>query len=712
MQSVLVESVLWEGPYGGAIFNASTSTGSRYRIVAAAEVMPRPPVVGEVWAVNGVQKKHPQYGTQVHADRARLCKPSGRLIVQTLTGSRSFPGIGEKTAAKLWTTFGEDLYALLDAGDPEPFGNLLGPDLSRVLVQGWRQLSVEAETFRWLDVHGLPMNLARTLIRTYRNDVVATMERNPYCLVSFLPWKQADLVGRNLAIEATDPKRLVGATDAMVYRRLSESHTVTPYIEFVAGIRALLRCNQKTAEEATKLALEHQAIENVGEDGVQGVGAYAMERFIASKAMELVNGMSRPDQMSFRQPPTPDLLAEIYDIFKARAGMTLNPAQREAVRLAASEDLACIIGGAGVGKTTVLRAIHLAATRLGFSGVCQMALSGRAAKRMAEATGEKAYTIAGFLLGVDSGNIDLTGEPLIIVDEASMLDLSHCFRIMRRMPPGARLLLVGDPAQLPPIGFGLTFHALVHEAMIPSVELTDIHRQAAETGIPQVSVDVREGVVPDLVEYTGKGFGVSFIEAKDSMILERLLDVVHDFGGIQHCHVIGAVKRGAAGINAINQEFHALVAGGRPDLYGFAIGEPVIWTVNNYEMGLLNGSLGVVKDVCDDELLVEFDGVPHQISRVNVKDMRHAYGITVHKAQGSQAERVAIPVFRSKILDRTLLYTAITRAEKQVVLIGDREAFEQAITAEPAPSRRHTGMTHHLHHAKNHGTIEKGPLPR
>jgi len=695
MQSVVVENILWEGARGGAIFNALTGDGKRHRFVASAQVMPRLPVGGEIWDINGGVRNDPTYGPQVVVDKAILRKPSGRIIVRLIAGSKLFPGIGEKGAANLWEKLGERLYDHLAAGDPGAFVEYIGQALSKVLISGWQKLDAEVETYRWLDVHGLPIGLARTLLKVYRNEVVAKLEENPYRLVSFLSWKQADLVGKAMGIDPFDPRRLVGAVDALVYRRLNDSHTVTPFEDFVAELEKLLNCGRNIALEATKKGQSTKAIEFV-KDNIQGLGCFAMERYISSRVVDMVAGsFDQSENLTIRQAPTDVDLERIFAVFADMRGLKLNEQQCEAVRVSVTSPLSCIIGGAGVGKTTVLQAVHLATEILGFGGVYQMALSGRAAKRMAEATNRKAYTIAGFLQAVDGGKIDLKKGPLLIIDEASMLDLSYCYRIMRRMPPGARLLLVGDSAQLPPIGFGLTFHALVSHPEIPIVELTEIHRQAAETGIPQVSIDIRNGVVPKLATYAGKGLGVIFREAANAEILDCLMDVVNDLGGIGHCQTIGAVKRGDAGVKNINHAFHSVLTAGRPTVHGFAEGEPVIWTVNDYERELLNGSMGVVRGV-GEKLLVEFDDIIHAISDPEVGDMEHAYAITVHKSQGSQFDRVVVPVFKSIILDRTLLYTAITRAKKQVVLIGDRAAFEKAILDPPAPSRRETGIAAHL----------------
>jgi len=694
MQSLIVETIIWQGRQGGAIFTAGATDGKRYRVVAGAKIMPRPPVIGEVWHISGRLQRHPSHGQQVVAESAILQKPSGRLIVKTITGSRAFPGIGDVRARALWDYFGESIYPLLTAGEPGPFAPILGAELAVILVEGWASLELEASLYQWLDSHGLPVWIARKLLGIYGADVIAKMGDNPYRLLAFTSWQHADQLGRSMGLAENDRRRFVAAADAVCYQRLTFSHTWASKEVFCSGLQRLLGGDKNLALQVANFAQESFAVIDVN-GGLQGAGPFSMERFIASRSKAMLSGDFEAEQMSIRMEPSAADLEAIYADFLARTGLNLNAAQREAVRLAVTSPLSCITGGAGVGKTTVLRAIHLAAEDLGFGGVIQMALSGRAAKRMADATGRRSYTIAGFLLGVDAGKIKLENDCLLVIDESSMLDLPHCYRIMRRMPPGTRLLLVGDTAQLPPIGFGLTFHALAGHALIPTVELTEIHRQAAATGIPQASVAIRYGTVPELGPYSGLMDGVSFIDAGAGEISDRLLEVVNDLGGVGACQLVGAVKNGLAGVRTINHLFHDLVATGRAERHGYAEGEPVIWTVNDPQRGLFNGSLGTVVEA-QDALVVEFDGIRHELEDGDERDMEHAYAITVHKSQGSQFERVVVPVFPSRLLDRTLLYTAITRAERQVVLIGDRKSFEQAVQAPPAPSRRETGILFHL----------------
>ncbi len=702
MTQVVVENVLWSGR--GAIFNGiANGTGAKHRIVASRLVMPREPVPGEVWNVSGVIRKHPKYGPQVEASSATLLRPSGRLIVGTIAKSPAFRGIGEVRANRLWDAFGEKIYELLDTGDPAPFIDLLGGDLAGALVEGWKAISVDAAVYQWLDRHGVGPALARSIVTIYGPDAVKALEDNPYRLLAFSAWGMVDALARSMGVALDDDQRRVAAVDAVVYRRLQSSHTVCDEAAFTSQLRKTLGCNAEAACEALGAGLNAHAVIRVGQ-GLQGLGPASMERFIAQRIVAMASGAFEPEQGTLRAPVDFDRIA---DEFRSREGLDLNSEQRKAVQIASTQPVCCITGGAGVGKTTVLRAVHAAIERSG-GAVIQMALAGRAALRMQEATLRPAMTIARFVKDVDNGRTALDRGQTVVIDEASMVDLPTMYRVLRRMQPGSRLVMVGDHAQLPPIGFGLCFHSLVAAENVPRIELTQIHRAAAETGIPQTSVAIRNGSVPNLPKYEGRRPGVTFVEASPQEITERVLEVVNDLGGVAESQVIGAVKAGRAGVRTINTMFHELLTPGRVESGGFAEGEPVIWTVNNYDLGLMNGSLGTVISAVDpDSIGVDFEGADMTIPHTDLGDMEHAYAITCHKAQGSQFRRVIVPVLPSRLLDRTLLYTAVTRAREQVVLIGNRQAFEDAVKAPPNPSRRETGMEHHLCQA-HEGALAEG----
>jgi exodeoxyribonuclease V alpha subunit len=275
-----------------------------------------------------------------------------------------------------------------------------------------------------------------------------------------------------------------------------------------------------------------------------------------------------------------------------------------------------------------------------------------------------------------------------------MLDLPTHYRLLRSTPEQVRFLFVGDPYQLPPIGFGLTFHLWVEAGTLPTVSLAKVHRQNSESRIPSVANAIREGRVPLLDLYQGKKDGVSFIDMPVVRILDQLLTIV-SYLGLADSQIISPLKRGSVGVGNINAYFHHVLEPGRPSVACGRIseGEPIMWTRNDWERGFMNGSIGRVlrADADRNAATVELDGQLAELGPADWKNIDLAYAITVHKAQGSQFDRVVIPVTYNRLLDRTLLYTAVTRGVRQVVLIGDRKAFNNAVVAPPSSQQREVG---------------------
>jgi exodeoxyribonuclease V alpha subunit len=419
-----------------------------------------------------------------------------------------------------------------------------------------------------------------------------------------------------------------------------------------------------------------------------------MESTVANRLRDLLAGAPGPERNLFSRH-LPSITAEVITSFEERTGLQLNTGQRKAVGMALHYPVAILTGGAGTGKTTVLQVIHCIAEQVGVP-VIQMALSGRAAQRMREATGRAASTIAAFLRAAGQGHVHPESEPLVIIDESSMLDLPLMYSIVHVLPARARLLLVGDPYQLPPIGFGLVFQVLAASPNIPRVELIEVHRQAGSSGIPQIARDIRHGAVPDLPAF-GICAGVSFIEADDHAVMDDILGAFATGSG--DAQILGVTKRGTSGIRNINATLHAMASADKPRLegWGLAEGDPIIYLKNDYQKELWNGSLGKIESILRSNggrsLLCSLDGARQEIPEEDFHRVDLAYAITVHKAQGSQFKKVIVPVVRSRLLDRTLIYTALTRGIEQVIFIGDRSAFDAAITAPPHSHERQVGFS-------------------
>jgi exodeoxyribonuclease V alpha subunit len=564
------------------------------------------------------------------------------------------------------------------------------------LVAAWAEHQAEAAVVAFLDRHGFDIRLANKLRRVWGVQAIQMLELNPYYMLAFASWTRTDVAALSIGVPLDDPRRLVGAVEAALYERLLAAHTLTSSRTLRERLPALL--GPLTAQEDVGTAIDWARAEGaiVGDDytGYQPLGAAALEARIVERIRAMLAGEC-PTQLSlFQVDCDQKWLDAVFVENEQCLGFALNAEQREAVSMAARMPFSVLTGGAGVGKTTVLRVVIDVARRLRLQ-VVQMALAGRAAKRMAEATSHEAMTIAKFLHLARSGQLKVKPGGLVVVDEASMLDLPTTFRILRHLPQGVRVLLVGDPAQLPPLGFGLVFHRMVESALIPRVELTEVHRQAAETGIPAVAASIREHVVPDLQSYSGKKAGVTFIECATTDIPSVLQCLTQDWGS-DDWQVLAATKMGPSGIEAINGYFHALNSNERLEGHLIARGDPVIHMTNDYDCGLMNGTLGRVVSIDFSESLgvhVDFEGTVQFIPSAEVLDrLGLAYAISVHKAQGSQFRRVAVVVTKSRILDHSLIYTALTRGIEQVVFVGDRLAFGRAVQAPAFAHQRETAF--------------------
>ena len=343
--------------------------------------------------------------------------------------------------------------------------------------------------------YGFDLHLANKIRKVWPRDTLAKLRENPYRMLTFAAWEKVDRMARSLGVADDDPRRRIAAVEACLYRRLDAKHTLTSVGTLGDAVMAALRCGESTARGAIDHACRGHAIVAAAH-GYQPVGAAVMENAVASYLRALLAGVPGPQRNLF-SGNLASIVAASIDGYRSRTGLQLNAAQRKAVEMAVHYPLSVLTGGAGTGKTTVLQVIHDIAEQIGVP-VLQMALSGRAAQRLRGATGREASTIAAFLHAAARRLVDPASEPLIIIDESSMLDLPLTYSLVRALPARARLLLVGDPYQLPPIGFGLIFHVLAASPSVPRVELVEIHRQARSSGIPQIAHEVRHGVAPQL----------------------------------------------------------------------------------------------------------------------------------------------------------------------------------------------------------------------
>ncbi len=727
---------------GGCIFAGRFPDGTSVRVVAAADLIGAPPSVGEVWKVRGKLERS-RWGPQLRAEAAWRTAPSGALIGAWIMDN--VPGMGKSRTQRLLSAFGSGLGALLDAGDPEPLVAVLAPEhpnlgarLAASLVGMWRDQKVSADLHAWLDRHGVQVpRLARRLAALLGDDAIDALEANPYCLVGVLPWDQVDDLGLRLmagtatgAVDASkDARRLVGMVDAIVIERITRTGdtAITPEDLRAAIARRLAgsvrdREVLTVVEMAVGLAESNDAVlrdtHRSGIEILRAPGCALMEVSLAERIRDLAWGPWRSSV-----PLTDaDARRRLLEAASRAEGVRLHPEQAKACIDVLGLPLAVLTGGAGVGKTTTTRAVVSAWEAAG-GRVELCALSGKAARRLGQATGRLARTIfrlvrdlrlrqdnpAADAIGTDIASLD--GRTLLVVDEASMVDLGQFTELLvDHLPPGCHVLLVGDPAQLPPIGPGLVFPVLCG---IPSLvcKLTTVHRQTGSTGIPAVSRTIRSGAAPDLPAFDpDRPQGVAFVSCAPDAVAAEVHRIVKALGGHgpagHELLVLSPTNdRHPCAVHPMNRSFQAgrLAAEGLDEeslLAGsfgqrFGTGDPVVFTRNLYRDGLCNGMLGRVAsvDLGARTVVVLFDdGEHHEIGPDRLPDLQLAYALSCHKAQGSSARRIVVPVYPSRIIDRAWLYTAVTRSEETCVLVGDLRCFQDAIIDEPRASRRLHGF--------------------
>ncbi|MBO9184575.1 AAA family ATPase [Rhizobium sp. L80/93] len=612
--------------------------------------------------------------------------PRGKHLIDFLASRPEFVGVGKATAKRLWERFNGDLYSILGDGDLDRLAEVLDRNQAAIVIDAWKAQQATADCVVFFDEHGIDNRFARKAVDFWGDQAVRRILENPYRLLSVCTWKQVDDVAIRLGMAKDDPRRLVAAVEGVLYDRLDRKHTWCNRSKLIKLTGERLRIGSAAAEAALVEAERDGAAIPI-DGGYQPAGAAYMERYIEDRIMRHIGRTVTPDLFLDGIP------VDQVDAFLSSSSTTvrLTDEQAEAVKMAMANTFSMLIGGAGVGKTTALRAINAAARHFGMK-VYQLAVAGRAASRMSTATGQPAQTIASWLRAAADDKIEVGRHTLIIIDEASMLDLPMLYRILFYLPEDAPLLLVGDTAQLPPIGFGLTLHSLVLERKVPVVELTKILRAAESTGIPTVSLSIRSGRPPQLGEYDGRTSGCSFVNAAPDQMLMRLEEIVTGLQG-DEVQIIAATYGGPAGIDAINQHFHRRnKEQGRPSQFGFAVGDPCIWLVNDYDRRLWNGSMGVVNGFDGHYLVAAFDSIDHKIPVAEMDRLGLAYCISVHKAQGSQFKTVLVPLQKAMNLDRSMLYTAVTRATECVVLLGSRAVYTDATSSRSVSMERDVAL--------------------
>lgn len=697
--------------FGGIIFTARTTCKQHRRFVVRADhrIARSARLFREnhTWYVEGdVAVKEVQWndGTrhkewQIEATALQFKKASNENLTALLT---NVAGVGYAKASKIVNALGDELYEIARNDDKARLKPLCGEDVAARIFNELNEYEALA-AIQLLDELGVPKHIADHALNIWGKEAYKNIATNPYFLTAFEPsMKLVDAFAlERLDFKETALARLEAYAKSVLFKAFDRGHTCLTEQEWRWRLQEVLD-SKKLVDMAIEYAYQNGSAVKIG--GLVQVGSM---HIIETTVVENINTLLK---RKFDLADTTSINRAI-DAYEQNVGFSLTVEQRQAVGDCCNSGFTVLTGGAGCGKTTVLQAICYALEESGqTSEIRMMALAGKAAQRITEATGREAMTIASFLYHVDEA--DIAEDATIIIDEASMVDILSFNQLLRRVPTRGRLILTGDPEQLPPVGVGLTLHKLV-ELDVPHPHLSVVKRQKASSGIPAVADGIRNyHTVPKPIvfaQYQGVGNGVSFIDIDNANLAATVLNVYAQLGGDGSSNevlILSAMRSGAAGVDSLNGLIHNEYINNPTAQIVFqhkefdqvnreinqnilCIGELVMYKRNDYKKDIRNGSLGKVLAFDEDRqtVLVDFEGNKVDLNYDELSNLDLAYALTVHKSQGSQFKRVIVVVKDCRILDRHLLYTAVTRATEQVVVIGCKRTFYSKLGVSKALQR-------------------------
>ena len=682
---------------------------------------------GEGMTVTGVWVNHPVHGPQLSAESVERRLPQEEEDIVSYLSSGILKGIGPATAQRLVERFGTDTLRVLEE-EPERLKTIKGITAKKAveLSEAFRALTGLRQVMEFLARYDLPVYLAMAVQRTYGDNALQMLRDDPYILsrAQFgVDFAVADAIAISMGFGGDDPCRLRAAIEYELAHNAGNGHVFLPREKLLAATAQLVDVDTDMVETALDKLIDSFAVVEKPIANVRGCylpRLYQAETFVAQRLLSML----RAPVEQLRQ------VDKTIDAIEKEQGVSYAPLQRQAVRMAAEGGVLLLTGGPGTGKTTSLRGIVALYRRMGLD-VALLAPTGRAAKRLGEVTNCDAQTIHR-ALGMSYN--DLTGQaafkkngsdPLeahaVIVDEMSMVDLELMQALLEALRPGCRLVLVGDPDQLPSVGAGNVLGDLLRSTVVPTVSLTQVFRQAEQSAIIRNAHAVNMGQPPQLDSNQGDFFFLCrrspdrLVQTVVELCRDRLpknMNVPAD-----QIQVLSPTRKGACGTAALNRALQAALnppaAGKRQKQWGdvtFRVGDRVMQTKNNYDVlwekddgtagsGIFNGDVGVIQDIdSSGELIVlRFDDRTATYTADLLSQLDMAYAITVHKSQGSEYPAVILvsaPAAPS-LMVRGVLYTAITRARRMLIMVGD-DTVPAKMAANDRQQRRYSGLRRRL----------------
>ena len=691
-----VERVVFHNPENGFCVLRVQVRGLR----ELQAVIGRTPAVspGQWITASGQWVNDRSHGRQFEASYIKPSAPESDSGIEKYLGSGAIPGIGPVYAKKLVAEFGGDVFKVIE-GEPARLREVpgIGPVRAKRIIEAWDEQKVVREIMIFLHTHGIGSARAARIFKTYGADALEVMSENPYVLsrdIRGIGFKVADSIAMKLGVDRGAPVRIRAGINYALSEAMGDGHCGLPHGELFKLAKELLGVELDLIEPALRAEAEEG---NVVEDSVEGEPCVFLARLHrAERGIARLLGAMLHGPIPWARVNTDRAIPWVED----QIGLRLAPSQVEAVRLALQSKVMVITGGPGVGKTTIVNAILKILLAKGVE-IALCAPTGRAAKRLSETSGMEAKTIHR-LLEFDPGHTGFRRNAdnpldcgLLVVDETSMVDVPLMHSMMRALPKQSALLLVGDVDQLPSVGPGQVLGDLIKSQSMPVARLVEVFRQAASSRIVVNAHRVNRGELPELGKPEGKtDFYFVPADAPDDAI-KKTVEVVRSripqrFGldPIRDIQVLCPMNRGGMGARVLNAELQgALNPPGEHKVerfgWSFVPGDKVMQVENDYDRDVYNGDIGKIEslDMEEGTIEVDFDGRKLTYALRDLDMLVPAFATTIHKSQGSEYPAVVIPIMKQHfvMLQRNLIYTAITRGKRLVVLVGERSAVRRAV---------------------------------
>ena len=715
-----IERITYSNDENGYTIAKVKVQGHRGLVTVVGNLMA--PIPGEIIKMDGEWVNHPKYGEQFKVDRYKSLVPASVYGIQKYLGSGLIKGIGPVMAKRIVERFGKETLDVIEK-EIEKLAEVDGIGEKRIgmIQQAWEDQKEIREVMIFLQTHEVGSGYAAKIFKQYGNRSIMVVKENPYRLATDIfgiGFLTADRIAEKLGFSRDSELRAEAGILYVLNQLADEGHVYYPYEPLVQKCQEILGVDQGVIVKAMSVIAESRMI--VIDDLKKDVDDFREK----NKAVYLAKFYLSETSIVTRMKTlirTPKSIRNI-DFDKAikwvqqHLPITLAEKQREAIQCAVENKVMIITGGPGTGKTTIINAILKVFSRINIK-IMLAAPTGRAAKRMSEATGHAAKTIHRLLEysiqkgGFQKNELSPLNCDLMIIDEASMIDTILMHHLLKAIPPGTTFILVGDVNQLPSVGAGNVLKDIIASGEMQIVELNEIFRQARESLIIVNAHRINNGLLPSFKSFEQKLDDFYFIEQEDpEAVLRILLELVKEriprrfgFDPVNDIQVLSPMHKGIVGAGNLNRELQnvlnpgedGVIRGGR----NFRVHDKVMQIKNNYDKEVFNGDIGRITriDTENQELVISFDGrdIPYDYS--DLDEIVLAYAVSIHKSQGSEYPAVIMPILTQHfvLLQRNLVYTAVTRGRKLVVMVGTMKALAIGVKNDKT-QKRYTYLKHRL----------------